>query len=178
MSTQETAFAWYAIRVASGQEKVALHGLTEQKFKAYLPVEVRLRRIHRKKTQIRSPLFPGYMFVALSEDEPEFAAVRGIHAVRGFVSVAGANGAPAVIPTHMVDRIAASEAAGEFDYSIPTKRRKQFKAGQLVRLAGGAFFGALAVFVEEIGDADARIELKGLGGGRMKVNHQHLEEAA
>lgn len=66
---------WYAIRTQPRKEELARVQYENQGFEAFLPRVLRYRRHARSIKQVAAPLFPGYLFLFLNEDELRWSAV-------------------------------------------------------------------------------------------------------
>jgi transcription antitermination factor NusG len=174
----EPCLAWYVIRSATRREATAERELRAAGFPVYLPCLTRWRRHAGVKEKIRRPLFPGYIFVGIDHARQSFAQIRGVDGVHALVSKPGLDGAPAEIPLHWVSQVLVAEIFGAFDETIPSRVRFRGLKGERVQIAGGQFVGFLAALLEDTGDKKkVRVELQGLGGGKMKVAVDHLRAA-
>ncbi len=61
---------WYVVQTRPRDESTALFHLTRQGFEGYLPRFLKSRRHARKVDVTPTPLFPGYLFVALDLAQP------------------------------------------------------------------------------------------------------------
>jgi transcription antitermination factor NusG len=170
--------SWYVVRSATRRESAAERGLCEQGFAVYLPCLARWRRHAGVKAKVRRPLFQGYLFVGIDHDRQSFAQVLDTDGVHAFVSAPGAGGMPAEIPLQWVTDVLVSEIFGAFDETIPSRARFRGFKGERVQISGGQFLGFLAALLEDTDEKKkVRVELQGLGGGKMKVDVAHLRAA-
>ena len=71
---------WYVLRSATRREKTAAQSLRELGFTVYLPCETRWVRHARTKTSQTYPLFSGYLFAQITQDDIWKAqAADGVH---------------------------------------------------------------------------------------------------
>ena len=123
---------WAVARLQPQREALALQCLKLAGYETYLP---RLRE-RRRKVEVRSPLFPGYAFLAI---ELQWHAARWSVGVLGLV-MAGA--APARVADSIIDEIRSRERNGAIDLVKPSP----FRRGDRVRILQGPFTGHLAIY--------------------------------
>jgi transcriptional antiterminator RfaH len=173
------AIAWYVVRSATRQEARAERGLREQGFAVYLPCRTRFVSHARKREAKKVPLFPGYLFVGIDHESQSCGEVNDTDGVHKLVSVSGYHGEPAEIPQLWVTAVLVHEVFGTFDATVSSRRRFEGKKGDKVEITGGCFIGRLATLMTDVGAADkkTRVELHGLGGGKMPVDTDQLRAA-
>ena len=88
----ETASSWYVAKTRPNAETKALCNLERQGFKAYLPRYLRRVSHARKVRWLPRPLFPTYLFVALSPTQQRWRAINSTFGIAGLWDVAGYNG--------------------------------------------------------------------------------------
>jgi transcriptional antiterminator RfaH len=101
-------------------------------------------------------LFPGYIFVCLSERDPKFSKLRSTRGVRDFVRFSGK---PAVVPEALMARL--QQEFGNQKSQRVICRLPQ--AGQPVMIIDGPFAGLEAIFNTLDGDERAILLLDILG---------------
>ncbi len=74
---------WYAIKTQPRKELYAEENFRAQGFHTFLPVTIRMVRHARKVKEARSPLFPGYLFLQLSEGEKNWIAISSTRGAIG-----------------------------------------------------------------------------------------------
>ena len=67
---------WYVAMTHTKSEEVAYANLARQGFQAYLPRYLRERRHARKTTEVKAPLFPGYLFINIDMDAERWRPIR------------------------------------------------------------------------------------------------------
>lgn len=174
----ETALGWYLALCAPGREAKAEEALMALGFDVYLPRETRWRRPLRgresrpaPRTEVRSPLFPGYLFVCAGEKAeglaadvwtasgPELALAWTADGVDGVLSMA--NGQPWPVRAGLVGVLREGEAAGAFDHTARARRR--YERGEPVRIIAGVFADQLAEVTAQA-DAHGRLPVVVQGG--------------
>jgi transcriptional antiterminator RfaH len=73
---------WYAVNTLPHQEARAAANLSLQGYHAWLPSIFRSRRHARRIDTIKSPLFPGYLFVELDVECEAWSSINGTFGVR------------------------------------------------------------------------------------------------
>ncbi len=74
---------WYAIKTKPRKEFFAEQNFLAQGYTVFLPVTLRLRRHARRVEEVRSPLFSGYLFLELGEDEKNWIAIASTRGASG-----------------------------------------------------------------------------------------------
>jgi len=176
----ETALGWYLALCAPGREAKAEEALMALGFDVYLPRETRWRRPLRgresrpaPRTEVQSPLFPGYLFVCAGEvglddlagvdvwtaSGPDLALAWTADGVDGVLSMA--NGRPWPVRTGLVGVLREGEAAGAFDHTARARRR--YERGEPVRIIAGVFADQMAEVTAQA-DAHGRLPVVVQGG--------------
>lgn len=91
---------WYALRTKSRHEKLVRDQLEKQGIEPLLPTVRRLSQWKDRKKEIEVPLFSGYCFVRLSQ-ENRLPAQK----VAGVVEVVGSGNRPEPIPDEEIDAL-------------------------------------------------------------------------
>lgn len=97
---QTDNFNWYALRTKSRHEKVVRDQLEKQGIEPLLPTVKRLSQWKDRKKEIEVPLFPGYCFVRLSQQEKLPAQKTA-----GVVEIVGSGGRPEPIPDEEIEAL-------------------------------------------------------------------------
>lgn len=171
---------FYAVQTKPRMERRARFELEALGLEVYLPVEVTWRKVPAKlvtrakrgtlKERVETPLMPGYLFVRLRD---EFAKVRAIHAVNGFVSVCGD---PAPIPDKAIAALREVEAAVNAAHADPSPT---FKPDDKVKIRSGPFSGFIAKVISETGEGRVRVLFEsGLLKGELGFEADQVERAA
>lgn len=119
---------WYVVNTLPHQESRAEINLHRQGYRAWLPSIKRLRRHARKIDTVRSPLFPGYLFVELDENEA-WSPINGTFGVRRLLCH---REHPLPVPARFIDALRQT-LDEEGLVAVP----ETLKPGQKVRLIAG-----------------------------------------
>lgn len=174
---------WYIVQTNARAEARAAQSLQEAGFAHYAPVERVLRNRHRGRDAepVERPLFPGYLFVSLGDDDVPGGCVERFDLASmadGVKSFVGVGGAPRVVPDAVVEAIRAEEADGAYDRTVK-RRAKPPAVGSRVTILSGVFKGWSATMLAHMRpDERVRVLLHGLGGGGMTVAEDAVEAAA
>lgn len=145
-------YNWFVIQAKPGQLLKAQVELEQQGFETYLPL-LKIEQIKNgKRTEIESPLFPGYLFIYLSKEESNW---RPIRSTRGVAKLISFGNEPATVPTAVVNAIRAQLRQ--------TDSEQRFSKDDKVSISEGPFKDLQAVFVEYDGEQRAFVLLELLG---------------
>ena len=123
---------WYAIKTQPRKEFYAKTNYENQSFEVFLPVTVRIARHARKVKEVLSPLFPGYLFLHLADQETNWVAVSS---TRGAVGPVRFGDYYPPVPGWFIDGL--MERADENGViSVSTKEKFGFEPGDRVRVSG------------------------------------------
>lgn len=122
---------WYALYVASRQEKIACKLLTEKGTEAYLPLIKTMRQWSDRKKMVELPLLNGYLFTHITPLEKE-----KVLQTKGIVRFVRSEGKDAVIRPEEIDRLKQLIELGYHMESFAIKR--QYKEGEKVKITSGA----------------------------------------
>jgi len=136
--------AWYAVRIRSRHEKVATDQLQRQGIETYLPVVAQIHQWSDRKKRVDLPLFTGYAFVRFEPTSPDRLRVLKTHGVVGFV---GPRWEQTPVPEEQIRSIQGVLASG-----IAPAEHAYLKAGQRVRIRGGALDGVEGILSSLNGD--------------------------
>jgi transcriptional antiterminator RfaH len=135
--------AWIVVNTQPHREHIALENLGRQAFHTYCPM-LRKRVRHARRTQdVLRPLFPGYLFVLA---DPNLKRWRPILATYGVRNLVRCGDRPGLLDPEFVDCLKASEVDGAV-----VRPAWSYEAGQVVKMAGGAFDGLIATILERDG---------------------------
>ncbi|MEZ5899109.1 MAG: transcriptional activator RfaH [Hyphomicrobiaceae bacterium] len=130
---------WLAIATHPHKERAAIENLERQDFQTYCPM-VRKRIRHARRVQdVLRPLFPGYVFAALSAGQ----SWRSIHSTLGVRRVIAFGETPGMLSGDFISALRAREIDGAI-----VKPSQDYQVGQTVRMTGAAFEGLVATIVE------------------------------
>lgn len=123
-----TSPQWYLLQCKAQQQTRAQWHLAEQGFEYYFPLHT-VKRIAKGKVQTRTEaLFPGYVFINLS-DESKWSALRS---TRGVSKIVSFNGSPHPVPDALI--------AGLLQrFATPAPPVNLFKSGERVVITEGCF---------------------------------------
>ncbi|MDX1756677.1 MAG: transcription/translation regulatory transformer protein RfaH [Marinobacter sp.] len=136
--------SWYVLQHKPAQGDRALDHLQRQDIPCFYP-KVKVEKVRAGKRVSRlEPLFAGYLFVHLHQDDPRWAKLRS---TRGVLRVVGFGNQPAAIGDEVIQRLKQGLSLVEEQGGI--------RAGQPVELDDGPFRGLSAVFQAFDGDERA-----------------------
>lgn len=135
--------AWYLLYCKRGQLQRAQEHLERQSVVCMTPM-IALEKISRgKRSQVREPLFPNYLFVKF---DPEVIHTTTISSTRGVNHFVRFGAHPAQVPEAVINQLA---AAPEVEIVAPETPYP----GDSVVITEGAFEGLRAIFSETDGEA-------------------------
>jgi|SRR5271165_4388229 len=165
---QADGLHWYALHTRARHEKVVEHRLREQGLETFLPITEELRRWSDRKKKVEVPLFSCYVFVhcALSAEDR-----TRIHRVDSVLSVVGSRGSGLAIPEEQIESVRTLLAQ-----ESPWRSYPFLKAGQRVRVRGGALDGVEGVFLTENGDHSLIISIDAIQRSlAVRIDGYHVE---
>lgn len=139
-SCDEMAGGWLVVNTQPHKEQFALENLARQAFGAYCPFVRKSVRHARRVREVLRPLFPGYVFVARDMDNSRWRPILSTFGVRNLVM---SGGTPALIDGQFVMGLKRREVDGAI--VLPDK---PYRAGQKVKMLGGAFDGLIATILD------------------------------
>jgi transcription antitermination factor NusG len=145
-STADTAAApaagsWYALWTHSHCEQLVHDQLVQKGFCAFLPMVDLWSRRRRVRRLVRTPMFPGYLFLRHAMDKTAHVEVSK---VRGLVRVLGERwDRLTTIPEEEIGPIEKVTAARQPVLPFP-----YLKEGQRARITGGPLAGVEGILVE------------------------------
>src|ERR1022692_4817213 len=135
---------WYAIQTRSRHEKMVVQQLQNQGMITFLPLSSQLREWSDRQKLVEFPLFPGYAFVRLVYGPEERLRVLRTEGVVNFV---GTSGQGIAIPEKQIEHVQTLLAS-----KVPFESYPFLKAGQRVRIRGGALNGTEGILVRQEAD--------------------------
>ena len=153
---------WYVAMTHTKSEEVAHANLARQGFQAYLPRYLKLRRHARQTTEVKAPLFPGYLFVAIDMDAEQWRPIRSTIGVRDLISFGEL---PAAMPDGIVEEIRERENQAGV---VPVAEPVPFKKGDAVKVLSGPMRDAVGWF-ERVADKDRIIILLEMLGRQVRL---------
>ena len=142
---------WYVIQCKPREDARAMEHLRNQSYEAFQPLLPREQVRQGRRQLVSEPLFPGYVFVRLSDVDDNWAPLRS---TRGVARLVRFGGVPAVLPDTVMELILARLEA------VAATPRTLHESGQTVQIASGPFAGVSAVFSAYDGEARAIVMLR------------------
>ncbi|HET8825007.1 MAG TPA: transcription termination/antitermination NusG family protein [Terriglobales bacterium] len=139
--------AWYALKVRTRSERIALVSLSYRGFETYSPEAVARRRYSDRMKTVAEPIFPGYVFCRFELSRK--ANVLGSNAVEYVVSF---RGQPASILDSEIASVRRIIQAGGSAAPLP-------KSGQRVRIIGGSLEGVEGLFIREANESQFMVSV-------------------
>ena len=152
---------WYVAQTQLRAEERARVNLERQGFQAYLPCYKRERRHARRCDVVRTPLFPGYIFVRLDVESAPWRSVNGTFGVSQLIC---RGERPAAVPEGIVEEIADREN----EEGLIVLKPRGFQKGEALRFVRGALSDCFGFF-EKMADGDRVILLLDLLGRKVRV---------
>lgn len=131
---------WIAVNTHPHREHFAIENLERQDFVAYCPLIRKRIRHARRVHDAQRPLFPGYVFVEITNGLDRWRPITSTYGVRSIVMCGERL---SFIDAGFVASLMAREVDG-----VIVRPTKRFCVGQSVRMAGGAFDGLVAEIIE------------------------------
>ncbi|WP_337659993.1 transcription termination/antitermination protein NusG [Anderseniella sp. Alg231-50] len=126
---------WFAVRTQPNREQRAKHQLDRQQFRTFLPLIEKSVCHARKIRQVRSALFPGYLFVELDLSKDQWRCINSTYGVSCLV-MAGER--PAFIPAGVIELIIElSKSNGLVDFT------PDLQPGMSVQMVSGPLSGLI-----------------------------------
>jgi transcriptional antiterminator RfaH len=160
--TTDLHLRWYVVQTHPHAEVKAMLHLRRQGFAVYLPRYLKRRRHARRIETVPSPLFPGYLFVAIDMGTQRW---RSINSTVGVARLVCNGGEPAAAAVGVVDGLIHREDANHF---IRLEPRPRFAPGDRIRVLDGVFSACLGLF-EGMTDAERAAILLDLLGRKVRV---------
>jgi transcription elongation factor/antiterminator RfaH len=161
---------WFLARTLSHREATAEMHLERQKFRSFLPRHLKTVRHARKLRSVNTPIFPGYLFVALNLERDRW---RSVNSTIGIATLFMAYDRPIPVPDGIVETLVQStDKSGVLQFTDGLER------GQKVRLVAGPFAQALGILdrLDDSGRVEVLLEIMG-GGTRVKLARSWVEPA-
>lgn len=159
--------SWYLAASKPKQEFRAIEHLKSQQIKCFCPMANVERLLRGKKVIKQEALFPGYLFINLLVEDPNWHKVRSTRGIRDWIRFAGQ---VAKIPNTLVETLMDSSIDSENPIVI-----SRFEKGQSLRILTGPFAGLKAVFDKDDGELRSMILVEFLGQtNRLKVENQQI----
>ncbi len=162
---------WYLVYSKPRQEEIAKANLQRQGFVCYLPMARQPRRRMGRRITCIEPLFPRYLFIALDTVTDNWAPIRSTIGVSSLVRFGSE---PAVVPTELVEALAARED----ESGVQQLPLGEFEKGDRVRVADGPMAGYEGLFLAKTSRERVTILLDIVGKTtRVSTSLAYLESA-
>lgn len=159
---------WYALHTRARHEKTVERRLLEEGLETFVPTAIEVHRWSDRKKKVEVPLFNCYVFVRCALTAQDRTRVHRIESVHGFVGVRGTS---LPIPDEQIDGI-----RRVLTQSAPWRSYPFLKAGQRVRVRGGAMDGVEGVFLSENGDNSLVISVDAIQRSMaVRIDGYHVE---
>ncbi|WP_421991905.1 transcription termination/antitermination protein NusG [Qipengyuania sp.] len=93
---------WLLAQIKPNSTSIAKRNLERQGFRCFLPLDRRTRRLRGQLTPVKTPFFPGYLFVGIEADDTPWRAIRSTYGVAKLVSF-GLE--PATVPEELIGEL-------------------------------------------------------------------------
>ena len=134
---------WYAAQTRSRHERLAAHHLGLRGIDQYLPTVTETHVWSDRRKKVEMPLFPGYIFVhIIGSNERRVEVLRA----PGVVRLVGAEPGGTPIPLEQIESVKTL-----LEQNLRWTHHPFLKAGQRVRIRGGALDGVEGIFVKRGG---------------------------
>lgn len=156
--------AWYALQVKPGHGDRALDNLHNQDATCFYP-KIQVEKIKGgKRVKKLEALFPGYLFIQISQSDPLWAKLRSTRGVSRVVSFANK---PAAIEDEVIEQIRQSLKT--------VSEQGGIKPGQSVEIQEGPFKGLNAIFQAYEGEERAIVLIEFMQKKqRIKIGSGHI----
>ena len=145
-------YRWYLVKARPGQTDRATRELSNQGYEVFCP-EISVERLRGGKRVHRiEPLFPGYLFIELSETASNW---RPLRSTRGVSHIVSFGNKPAVVPDQVVETLR--------ERMRLEAEQQALSPQQPVSIEEGPFSSLNAVFLEYDGEKRAFLLLELLG---------------
>lgn len=148
-----SSYNWYVVRAKPGQTARAQQELENQGYDLFVP-QIHVEKVKRgKRVEQVEPMFPGYLFIWLSEMESNW---RPIRSTRGVAHILSFGNKPAIVPAQVIEKLRSQ-------LRVDAETEQQLKEKQALEITEGPFRGLEAVFMQYDGEQRAFILLELLG---------------
>lgn len=130
---------WYALHTRARHEKAVEHRLRSQGMTTFLPLTREVHTWSDRRKVVELPLFTSYVFIQSAMSSEERAQVFRVDGILGYV---GTRGEASPIPDDEIESVRTLLAQ-----NVPWSSHPFLKAGQRVRIRGGALDGVEGIFV-------------------------------
>jgi transcription antitermination factor NusG len=150
----DRSYNWHAVYTKSRREKELERDLIEDGHEVYLPKIKRLHSWSDRKKMVEMPVFPGYVFVRVSNRE-----YYKVLQHPGAVKYVGFGGIPAKITEQQIEGI--KRVLGlNLDFEVTTDN---FKKGEIVEITAGPMVGCRGEIISVTSKKKLLIRIKDIG---------------
>lgn len=147
---------WYLAASKANDEERAVKNLENQKITAFSPF-LKVEKIYAGKRKIvTEAMFPGYLFIKLSPQDPLWHKVRSTRGVRDWVRFSGN---AAKVPKDLVELLIQENKQQLADENV----RAYFNQGDAVEILSGPFRGLKGIYQASSGEQRSLILIEFLG---------------
>jgi transcription antitermination factor NusG len=132
-------FAWYAAYTCARHEKYVSRQLQDRAIENFLPTYRSVRHWKDRRKEIELPLFPGYVFIRLLNDD----RIRVLE-IPGVVRFVSFNGKPACLQSSEIESLRNGVGNG-----IHAEPHPYLKVGQRVRVKYGPLAGTEGILLRK-----------------------------
>lgn len=167
MTFHDRQTAWFLAQLKPNCAKIAERNLDRQGFETFLPIEDQTRQRNSRFVTTTSPVFPGYIFVALDAAQGLWRKVNSTYGITKLVSF-GAE--PARVPTSLVTAL-----QDRCDTSGKLQAQQDLQPGDQVTVTQGPFANAIAQIESVAPDQRVWVLMEIMGRqARMAVRPEQL----
>ena len=122
---------WFLVQYKPNNHIIAEQNLKAQNYKTFHPLEEKVLTRYGKKTAVKTPLFPGYLFVKFSLTHDKW---NGINSTFGVSKLLSQNSKPQIIPQKIMHELI--DRCDENGNLLPPKNMKK---GDNIMVINSAF---------------------------------------
>lgn len=137
--------SWYLLYCKRGQLERAKEHLSRQEIPCFTPMITLEKIVRGKRTQVKEPMFPNYMFIELDPERVHTTTVQSTRGVSHFVRFGAL---PVTIPFKVIKQLMMEPPTECVDPDTPVP-------GDTVVITSGAFEGFEAIYTEADGEKRA-----------------------
>ncbi|MGE0734882.1 MAG: transcription termination/antitermination protein NusG [Alphaproteobacteria bacterium] len=153
---------WYVAQTHTRAERNAVEHLRRQGFRTYLPEYLKRRSHARRIDNVKMPLFPGYLFVAMDIATTRWRSVRSTIGVKALICDGDR---PVPVPEGVVEDLRAREDETGL---VRMAWRPAFTRGEAIEVTSGPLRDQIGVF-DCAGDDERVYILLTLLGRQMRI---------
>ena len=162
--------AWHLLQCKPREEQRANTNLLNQGYTTFLAEVTESKKTSNGFKEVKTPLFPGYLFIKLNKQTDNWANIRSTRGVNKLVSF-GLN--PGVVPDTIIEAVKKQTKANNNKETYP------FEKGDKVSIATGPFKELQAVFDVRNDQQRAWVFLELMGKWqRIAINDIELNKVA